>query len=343
MTEGRSPLTPRKAIFIVAVSALIVGAIVLASQLLDKPSDRRTSVRGVFPLADGTLLFVEREGFSDSTYDRGRLRVIGRDGRELRRSAPVEMAFAVHGLAGDHVWLRSHGGGLEAWSLASLAPRPGARAAIEAHPMLARKLAVEGLSGDAIVARAADDALYTIAPASYAITKQPKGFEFTRVWSPGGGTNDAFPINDTGVLPEAGGQKVVLDDTELVRPAPIVGPGNARLAVDRGLLVHSVDFLGASNSGIVSRVDAPATVRWSLSMRTVIGPNDLGKDAGYRLAFAELKEGALWIVAEGNVWYTARPDADNSRGHGEYVIRLAEVDPANGAVRAVHTIVKPAK
>ena len=321
----------------VAVALVLSGAAAMFAILTGGNSDENYTIRGVMPLADGTLLLVERAGMANNTYDRGRLRVIGRDGKELRRSETVKSALVVHGVAGDHVWATSHDGGLQAWRLSDLAPTAGATAAIAAHPMLSRKRSVVGVTDSAVVVRGADDKLYTIT-SSYQIAKHSKELPYRSIAARSTSV-DLFPI--AGDMPRPFSRPLGLRDTELVKPAVLLRLDGGTSDEQVAALVHSVDFAGAGSSAIVSRVEPPRIV-WSVSARELVGAHDLGKNAGYRIAFAELRESSLWLIAEANVWHDPAPDTSSSRnrGYGEYAVRLAQIDPATGAIRAVHRVVQ---
>lgn len=328
------------------VGSLIAAAVVVAGVAVavlgfgvGGPSARNYSIRGVMALGDGTLLVIERAGMLDSSYDRGRLRVIDRDGREVRRGDAVEAAIVGHGVVDGHVWVTTSGGGLEAWRLGDLRPVPGAKAALAAHPMVGRTATVQGLTGDAVVVRAADDALYTITP-SYEITKQPKDLDYRAVPARsrsvdqyaafGGGAHVRF----AGGVSEAGDTvtHVDLGQADLVRPSAVLEEGGRPLHHDGAALAHSLDFQGLGNSAIVSRVDAPARLRWSRPLRDLFEPGEAHRDAAYRLVFADIHDGALWVVAEGG-WMPPSAGDRNRRKRGEYAARIASIDLETGEVR----------
>lgn len=329
MAERRKVSRAKLAVMVGGV-AIVAAALIVFAVMRGGPSDDQFSIRGVLPLTDGSLLLVERAGMSNDTYDRGRLRVVSREGRELRRSKTVKSALVGHGVAADHVWVTSHDDGLEAWRVSDLAPVPGGAAAIEGHPMLSRKRNVVGLTGDAVVVRAADHRHYTIT-GTYAIAKQPEDFAY-RAIAARSGSVDMFPLTvETGTGHLRAG-------TSLPRDLDLVHP-RAVLELDPGaVLATGKDFEGVGNSAIVGRVENGA-MAWSIAARDLIGPHDLGRDAIYTYKLAELRDGLLWLVAEAAVWHQPRSDSSSrTRGHGEYAQQIASIDPKTGAIRSSHRI-----
>jgi hypothetical protein len=316
------------------IAAVVAGVVIVLALKLGHATDENYTIRGVLPQPDGALLLVERAGVGNNTYDRGRLRQVTRDGVEVRRSTAMKSALVVHGIVGGHVWLTSHERGLEAWRLTDLAPAPGAKA-IAAHAMLSRKRNVVGLTDDAVVVRAADDKLYTIT-SSYAIAQQPKGFVYRAV-APRSESVDMLPlaVEDGRAHVRLGAPR--LNDTDLVKPSAVLELDPTLPPEAAAILAQSIDFEGAGNSAIVSRVEG-GKVRWSITARDVLGAHGLGRNAGLSFKLAELREGSLWLVAEAGMWYRPRRDSTRSRGHGEYVHQIVNVDVATGAIRSSHRI-----
>jgi hypothetical protein len=168
------------------------------------------------------------------------------------------------------------------------------------------------------------------------VARAPDGLAFR----PAGrdASSDWPRVRGAGAVVPVGAETVHLDRTKLVDPAPLLGPGGRPLALERGVLVVSVDFDGIGNAAILSHVTPPARVVWSRSTRDVVGPNDLGKNAGYRLVFAAVRGPTVLVVAEAETW--RRPDG-GSHEVGTHVARIAEIDPATGLVRASHPLAPP--
>jgi hypothetical protein len=311
---------------------VVVGLCALASVLvfgafmwLGRTTEANWGIESAFALADGNLLLVERAGLDNSTYDSGRLRIVSRSGQELRRSQEVEMAMKPHAVVDGGVWVDTHEGGLELWTLSELTPRAGAKAALAGAPALANRRQIHGAHEGKLVLTGGDDRHYTI-DSGYVVEQQPKGFHRT------------LPEG----VPLALVESVALDRTDLVRPRPLLAPAGGPLTVGDGkaLVVVSSAQDGSARTTTLSRVDTGGLVRWSVTAEQLATPHELG-DAAYSFPLVDVADGVVFVIAQATSLRSSSSDEGSSRTWAEHEVRLVDLDPEDGRVLSSRSIVAP--
>jgi len=315
----RKPLPTPLAVALAALAAVVLSVVFW---LLGRTTEENWGIEAAYALADGSILVIERAGLDNGNADDARLRIVARDGHELRRSAEIEGAVRPYGVVDGAVWIESTAGGLELWTLQDLAPRPGAKAAFASVPVLVQRREFKGTAGGVLAVIGNDGRHYTVDRA-YAIERQAKDFR------------PELPKGAAKALVDA----VAIDRTELVQArVAATSSGDAIVIPGRtAFLVTSTGMQGTEAT--LSRVDEGGLVRWSVTAQQLVGANEL-KNPNYNFVLVDLTDRTVFAIAQATSILTSL-GGDITRTWGEYEIRLCDIDLEDGRVLGTRPIVVP--
>jgi hypothetical protein len=328
----------------------ILGAGIIAVILALSDSEGRESYKRVVAVSQDRLLAVSRvtSRMTESSSGSGRcarLSLVRLDGVIDQTVEDCKGWIRVAGLGEGVVWLNSVDRGLHARRLGDLSLVPSVEEAIAAHPILSRpgrgnhKAYVLGMFEDQVVLEGADQRLYTVA-SNGTIEQRERGFEYTQR---GSNENSAVPESVALGKPSVTrgtGAMTIRDMDGLVQPRIVVRNGQddpVMLDEPESAIVVSMDVVGPTGRRQLSRVALDNEVLWTVGVRELTGPIDLGPPPAYRVVWVDVLDGALWALIEASA-RIRRTDADDYHRFGA---RLVRIDHHTGQALEVHELTQP--
>jgi hypothetical protein len=339
-------MKPWKLIVLVPVLAVAIVGAVLLVRWESRDAESYTRVTTV---SDERLLVVSRlrNRHASGTYASGacaRVSLLRLDGVIERSAKDCSGWIRLAGLGPEMVWLNSADRGLHARRTDDLSLVQRVEDALAAHPILSRpgrgnhKAYVMGMSEGRVVLEGADQRLYTVA-SNGTIEQQERGFRYrARASNPNSNFIESVAIGKASV-PTPEGRVRVADLDGMVDPQVVVRNGEddpVLLTEPRSAIVVSRDIMGPQGRQQLSRVTFDDEILWTVQVRDLAGPIDLGRPPGYHTVWVDVLGDQLWAFIQASVWIR-RNEGEN---YGKYAARLVRIDPLTGEALEIHEIVK---
>jgi hypothetical protein len=333
-----------KLTLLVPALAVAVVATVLLFRLQGRDAE---SYKRVVTVSEDRLLVVSRlsDRRSTTTYAPGacaRVSLLRLDGVIERSADDCKGWIRLAGLAPGVVWLNSADRGLHARRLDDLSLVQHVEDAMAAHPVLSRpgrgnhKANVMGMSDGRVVLEGADQRLYTVASDGI-IEPQERGFGYRQRGSNQNSNVIESVVLGKAIVPTPEGTMRVANLDGMVDPQIVVRNGEddpVMLDEPSSAIVVSMDIMGPQGRRQLSRVTFDDEVLWTVQIRDLAGPIDLGRQPGYRVVWVDVLGDQLWAFIEASVWIRRSEGED----YGRYAARLVRVDPRTGEALEIHEI-----